>query len=455
MAFEEYYRKAEQAMAADNYEYAIAMLLEILRQDPNQRRARSMLRTSELKKHQLQGGSSAAARLRGWLGGSASIAKLSLSKDALKNVWACEEFLKNDPTNVTVLTKLAEQLRAAGLIDQAIDTLEFIRQVDNTHQPTLRTLVDIYQAQEEYSKAQVCCEELVRLNPYDQELASLLKNIAAKAHMKASQIETIGAATEMVRDKKKAEELEKEQRIVRTDEEIKAAIAETVQAIKANPNDRILYIKLGDLLAMQNNYKAAQEAYMRAYNIQKDFPLRERIGNLQLRWMASLIEKAEQEARERPDDPNVAAKLQKLRQQERELRRKEFEIRVKQQPTNTTYRFELGRAYFDLGEIDKAISEFQQAVGDPKLKTRSQHYLGRCFMAKNMPNLAVKQLVRALDGLTDVTEHAKEILYNLGEAYEQMGEIQKAVETYEKIFETDIKYRDVSQKVVQLRQKLT
>jgi tetratricopeptide (TPR) repeat protein len=453
MAFEEHFRRAEQAMAADNYDYAIILLMDVLGKDAKQRRARGLLRTSELKKHQLRG-ASAGARLRGWLGGGSSIAKLAISKDSLKNILACEEFLKNDPTNVTVLTKLSEQLRSAGLLDQAIDTLEFVRQVDNTHQPTLKTLVDIYETQKEYTKAQVCCEELVRLNPYDQHLATLLKNIAAKGHMQASHIETAGASTELVRDKKKAEELEKDQRIVRTDEEIKTAIAEAVQAIKKNPTDRIAYIKLGDLLAMQNNYKAADQAYLRAYDMQKDFPLRERIGNLRLRWQDSRIEAAELQLKGDPNNAALAQNLQKLRADQRQMRKNEFEMRVKQQPTNTTYRFELGLALFDLNEVDRAIQEFQQSVADPKLKVRTQHCLGRCFMAKGMANLAVSQFSRALEGVTGMTDLAKNILYNLGEAYEQMGEVQKAVETYEKIFETDIGFRDVSKKVAQLRKKL-
>ena len=453
MAFEEHYRRSEQAMAADNFDYAIILLLDILQQDPKQSRARSMLRTAELKKRQLhkQG---AGSKFRGWLGGGASVAKLALSKDAMKNVAACEDFLKEDGTNVQVLTKLSEQLRAAGMIDQCLDTLEFIRQVDNTHQPTLRTLVDLYEQQKEFTKAQVCCEELVRLNPYDQNLNTLLKNLSAQSHMKASQIETIGAATDMVRDKKKAEELEKEQRIVRTDDEIKSGIAEAVQAIRTNPGDRISFIKLGDLLAMQNNYKAAREAYERAYKMQPDFPLREKIGNLTLRWVESRLEAAETQLREHPDNPVLQDKVQKLKVEFREMRKKEFEMRVRQQPTNTSYRFYLGQAMFDLDDIDGAISEFQQAMGDPKLKTRTQHYLGRCFLAKNMANLAVTQFTRALEGVSGVTDLAKEVLYHLGEAYEKMGEVRKAVETFEKIFESDIKYRDVSSKVTRLRQKL-
>jgi tetratricopeptide (TPR) repeat protein len=211
---------------------------------------------------------------------------------------------------------------------------------------------------------------------------------------------------------------------------------------------------LGDLLAMQNNYKAAKEAYERAYKIQPDFPLREKIGNLVLRSVESRIEAAEQQLRQQPNNPALADRVKQLRKEYGEMRRREFDMRVKQQPTNTSYRFHLGESLFDLGQIDAAISEFQQAANDPKLKTRTQHYLGRCFLVKKMANLAVSQFTRALDGVTGMTDLAKEILYDLGEAHEAMGEVRKAVETYEKIFETDIKYKDVSEKVTRLRQKL-
>ena len=46
----------------------------------------------------------------------------------------------------------------------------------------------------------------------------------------------------------------------------------------------------------------------------------------------------------------------------------------------------------------------------------------------------------------------KEIIYNLGETYEQMGKKDEALTQFKKIYEVDINYRDVSKKIQTLSQ---
>jgi len=42
----------------------------------------------------------------------------------------------------------------------------------------------------------------------------------------------------------------------------------------------------------------------------------------------------------------------------------------------------------------------------------------------------------------------KELLYNLGSAYEAMGDPEKAVAAFKEIFKVDISYRDVREKIM-------
>ena len=41
----------------------------------------------------------------------------------------------------------------------------------------------------------------------------------------------------------------------------------------------------------------------------------------------------------------------------------------------------------------------------------------------------------------------KELIYHLGCAFEKMGQAENAIEEFKKIYEVDIEYRDVSDKV--------
>jgi tetratricopeptide (TPR) repeat protein len=48
---------------------------------------------------------------------------------------------------------------------------------------------------------------------------------------------------------------------------------------------------------------------------------------------------------------------------------------------------------------------------------------------------------------------AKELRYNLARAYEERGNLQEALDVYRKIAQIDFAYKDVSQRVDELRAK--
>ena len=78
------------------------------------------------------------------------------------------------------------------------------------------------------------------------------------------------------------------------------------------------------------------------------------------------------------------------------------------------------------------------------------HLLGLAFLRKGMTDLAVKQLEQALEGQGGVNEKTLPIAYALGQAHEQAGNPGEARSWYAKIFELDIGYRDVAEKVSSL-----
>jgi tetratricopeptide (TPR) repeat protein len=78
---------------------------------------------------------------------------------------------------------------------------------------------------------------------------------------------------------------------------------------------------------------------------------------------------------------------------------------------------------------------------------RALSYLGLCFMHKGLPELAVSRFREALARVEGFTETSKELLYNLGSAYEQMGKKEEARAQYEKVYERDITFRNVKAKL--------
>jgi hypothetical protein len=62
-------------------------------------------------------------------------------------------------------------------------------------------------------------------------------------------------------------------------------------------------------------------------------------------------------------------------------------------------------------------------------------------------DLAANTLQEAADEIPIMDDTKKDIIYELGEIYEEMGEVPKALSYYKLIYAVDIGYRDVEQKI--------
>jgi tetratricopeptide (TPR) repeat protein len=73
--------------------------------------------------------------------------------------------------------------------------------------------------------------------------------------------------------------------------------------------------------------------------------------------------------------------------------------------------------------------------------------IGLCFIKQNQPRLAVKQLEKGLSLVGSTERDAIGIYYNLGLAYEMMGDHEKAKRCFEEVYVIDVGFRDVAAKV--------
>jgi len=109
--------------------------------------------------------------------------------------------------------------------------------------------------------------------------------------------------------------------------------------------------------------------------------------------------------------------------------------------------YDLGMAYLEMDLLPEAIREFQLASKSSTYKVRCLEMIGLCFLKQNQPHLAIKQLEK---GLALVGRDERETLglrYNLGLAYEMMGESEKAKACFEEVYMVDVSFRDVAEKM--------
>jgi tetratricopeptide (TPR) repeat protein len=120
--------------------------------------------------------------------------------------------------------------------------------------------------------------------------------------------------------------------------------------------------------------------------------------------------------------------------------------------------YNLGVAFREMGLLDEAIGEFQKVVNG----TSPRHFgpfflqgctlLASCFMDKEMPAIAAKWYLRALDAPGLNHEGVLALYYDLGIAFEKAGNTTAALEKFTEVYSQNIDYRDVAEKIRFLRQ---
>lgn len=121
--------------------------------------------------------------------------------------------------------------------------------------------------------------------------------------------------------------------------------------------------------------------------------------------------------------------------------------RVENNPTDPQTRFELGQALFDCGNYTEAIPELQRARNNPHIRIRAMLLLGKCYDAKNMHDMALRQLEEANKELIEMNDTKKEILYMIGLLYEKLGKKEESLAAFQQIYDAEYGYRDVAKRV--------
>jgi tetratricopeptide (TPR) repeat protein len=121
--------------------------------------------------------------------------------------------------------------------------------------------------------------------------------------------------------------------------------------------------------------------------------------------------------------------------------------------------YNMGTAYKEMDLIDEAIQEFQTAAGLVKPGDGTSRFLqccnllGHCFVQKGMPEAAVIWFKKGLSAPGHSEDEYQALRYELGTAYEQLGDLKQAREFYTEVYGVDVSYREVADKLSQLKGK--
>ncbi|MCO6438019.1 MAG: hypothetical protein J5J06_13080 [Phycisphaerae bacterium] len=125
-----------------------------------------------------------------------------------------------------------------------------------------------------------------------------------------------------------------------------------------------------------------------------------------------------------------------------------FRERVEKYPTDNRYKFEYAVRLLHAGKYDDAIPLFQAARNDPKNRAACGMYLGLCFYSKKYYSQAISTLKAELESYEFSDDDlAKSMLYWLGRSEEDAGDVPAARETYGRLLQVDYNYKDVRERL--------
>jgi len=122
--------------------------------------------------------------------------------------------------------------------------------------------------------------------------------------------------------------------------------------------------------------------------------------------------------------------------------------------------YNLGLAYQEMDLFEEALEEFQIAIALVSPDDGSQRYLqccnllGHCFLKKNVPQLAIKWLTRGLDGPNLSEDQRQALRFDLAAAYEQAGELNRAMDLFTEIYGNNVSYRGVNERLRSLQSRM-
>jgi len=121
--------------------------------------------------------------------------------------------------------------------------------------------------------------------------------------------------------------------------------------------------------------------------------------------------------------------------------------------------YNMGIAYKEMDLLDEAVHEFQNAATAVKPSDGTSRYLqccnmlGHCFMRKDMVDAAIMWFKKGLGAPGHSEDEYQALRYELAAAYEQQGDLKQAQGLYTEIYGIDVSYREVADKLRELKTK--
>jgi tetratricopeptide (TPR) repeat protein len=122
--------------------------------------------------------------------------------------------------------------------------------------------------------------------------------------------------------------------------------------------------------------------------------------------------------------------------------------------------YNLGLAYQEMDLFEEAVEEFQFAVSMVSAEDGTPRFLhccnliGQCFLKKGVPQLAAKWFIKGLSAPTASEDERQALRFDLAAAYEQAGELNRAMDLFTEVYGVNVSYRGVNERLRSLQSRI-
>jgi tetratricopeptide (TPR) repeat protein len=432
------------------YDYGIEMFLNGLNIDPDSVEAHQALRDIAMRR-KASGGKD--------LGMFEKMKLKRSTKNDKQNMLNYEKLLSYDPGSCDAMAGLIQAAHKAGFYDTVLWIGPILLKCnDDSKSPDVSKYIilkDIYKDIEQWKLATEACQHAVRIRPQDMELLTELKNISASETMYASGYAAGGNFQTTMANKDAQEDLLKKQKDVVSIDVLQKAIMDAEADFKTDPNDMAKLNRLVEALLRTEELEhenRAIELFEEAYKRTGQFPYRLRVGKIQMKQLSRSERAMRAELAKNPKDDRLREDHEQFVQQQVEFELSEYQLACEKYPTDMSLKFEVAQRLFALKQFNEAISLFQQAKNDPKLKNDALVGLGRAFLEDGYVDEAAETLGSLIEEYQiKGDDRSKLMFYWQGRAFEAKGNLEMALKRYSQVAQWEFTYGDVQQRIKRLR----
>jgi tetratricopeptide (TPR) repeat protein len=438
--------KAQNAVRMNNHEYAVQIMQAILKEYPDYLEGRQLARNAAVVVK-----SNASKKMLDTSGITLMKIQPKAKKEPETALIELEGVLASDPFNLQANQLLFEAADTLDMVDTAAFAMETIRKGHPKNTKLHHKLAGYYMVHEMFDKAGKVFEGILQVEPTDGEARKGYTNANAKHTMSVQKGLGGGNVSGFVKDKSAQEKEELLAKQSLTPEQAEKLLDYLNKDYAANQQDPNPVRKIAETYEKIEKWEEALQFYAYGLSLSPgDTAMERKVQRLEDKLREIHLATIRAWLDENPDHPEAEAQREIIAQLKRERAEGNLSLAkeaVERNPTDAQLRYELGVQLVEAGHPGEAIPELQKAKSNPGIRTKAMLTLATCFVARNMADMASRQLEELVREIAVMDATKIEALYQLGHVYRNASKKQEALDCWKQIYEVDYHYKDVAKLV--------